>query len=251
MIAQITHQGQAFSVDLSQPIDISLPLAASKQAASAWYVPPISIEPVRMDGFVGSVNEGGSVNFRNILFNPHGNGTHTECVGHISKEPYSVNQALKRFFFTAQLITVQPEQQGDDAVITLPQLQAALANKPFPEAVVIRTLPNDAQKRTRQYSNTNFPYIHHSAMQWLVAQGIQHLLVDLPSVDREEDGGALLAHHAFWQYPENTSQSRTITEFVYISSSVEDGAYLLNLTFAPFENDASPSRPVLYKILVG
>jgi hypothetical protein len=29
---------------------------------------------------------------------------------------------------------------------------------------------------------------------------------------------------------------------------VKDGSYILNLQIAPFENDASPSKPVLYKI---
>ena len=51
-----------------------------------------------MGDWVGDVKQGGSVNFRNISFNPHGNGTHTECVGHISKEDFSINQCLKKFF---------------------------------------------------------------------------------------------------------------------------------------------------------
>jgi hypothetical protein len=29
---------------------------------------------------------------------------------------------------------------------------------------------------------------------------------------------------------------------------VDDGTYLLNLQIAPFENDASPSKPVIYKV---
>jgi hypothetical protein len=30
---------------------------------------------------------------------------------------------------------------------------------------------------------------------------------------------------------------------------VKDGAYLLNLQIASFENDASPSKPILYAVL--
>ncbi len=41
----------------------------------------------------------------------------------------------------------------------------------------------------------------------------------------------------------------TITEMIYVSDEVEDGDYILNLQIASFENDASPSKPVLYKIL--
>jgi len=37
----------------------------------------------------------------------------------------------------------------------------------------------------------------------------------------------------------------TITELIYVPNEVLDGAYLLNLQIAPFESDASPSRPLL------
>src|SRR5690554_2422665 len=109
MIAEIKSKNRQFKVDLSQPLDISIPLRAGKENVSAWYVDPIKIEPVRTEQFTGSVKEGGSVNFRNISFNPHGNGTHTECVGHIAKEVYSINQQLKRFFFWAELISIKPK----------------------------------------------------------------------------------------------------------------------------------------------
>ncbi len=35
---------------------------------------------------------------------------------------------------------------------------------------------------------------------------------------------------------------------IYVNKDVQDGSYMLNLQFASFENDASPSKPVLYKI---
>ncbi len=38
------------------------------------------------------------------------------------------------------------------------------------------------------------------------------------------------------------------TELIFVRDEVEDGSYLLNLQIASFENDASPSKPVLYKI---
>ncbi len=167
MKAQLTHNGEMFNIDLNQPIDLSLPFTANPNAASAWYVAPVRIEPVKGDGFIGDVQQGGSVNFRNITFNPHGNGTHTESVGHISEAPHSVNKVFDRYFFVAQLVTITPEQQGEDRVITKAQLVAAVGDT-APEALVIRTLPNTPDKTTRQYSNTNFPYLHHEGVEWLV-----------------------------------------------------------------------------------
>src|SRR5574343_2071110 len=116
-------------IETSKPLDISIPMVASKDNLSAWYVDPPKIEPVRANGFLGSVKEGGSVNFRNIFFNPHGHGTHTECLGHITKVFYSINQCLKQFFFTAELITVAPESVVDDFIITKFQIVNALNGK--------------------------------------------------------------------------------------------------------------------------
>jgi len=248
MLAEITHKGKTYSVNLGNPIDISMPLKASKDAASAWYVDPLIIEPVQTEQFTGSVALGGSVNFNNIFFNPHGHGTHTECVGHISKEFYSVNDALKTFFFTAELISVTPEKWANgDEVITLKVIEEALKDK-LAEAIVIRTLPNLKDKQHKNYSATNPPYLAAEAVKFIVDKGFEHLLIDLPSVDREMDEGVLAAHHLFWNYPTAPNTQKTITEFIFVSDEVADGGYILNLQIAPFENDASPSKPILYKI---
>jgi kynurenine formamidase len=245
--------GSEYRADLSKPIDLSIPLKPGQ--TSAWYVDDVKIEPVRTDAFTGSVKEGGSVNFRNILFNPHGNGTHTECLGHITPEVYSVNQAIKTYFSIAQLISVKPKKgfndedfcSDDDAIITLEQIKAALGNK-IPAALIIRTLPNEFEKCTRKWSNTNWPQLNENAAKWMADNDVKHLLIDLPSVDRETDGGKLLCHHAFWQVPENPRMNASITELIYVPNEIKDGQYLLELQFAPFENDASPSRPILYRL---
>src|SRR5215831_9104006 len=130
-----------FQIDLSKPIDISIPLSNTDKNPIAWYIDKPQIEPVRFGDWVGKVSEGSSTNFNNIYFNPHGHGTHTECLGHITRDFYSINQCLKEFFFFAELISVQPEIRGEDQVITLEQMQKALNGK-APEAIVIRTLPN-------------------------------------------------------------------------------------------------------------
>lgn len=248
MITKITHKGKSYNADLSKPIDISIPLRAGKENVNAWHAAPVKIEPVRMGDWIGEVKQGGSVNFRNISFNPHGNGTHTECVGHISKEDYSINQCLKKFFFIAELITILPNETTDgDKIITKQHIENCLGDK-RPEALIIRTLDNNSQKINKQYTGTNPPYLHPEAAQLINDWGIDHLLIDLPSVDKEVDGGKLSAHHIFWQYPYHTKLERTITEMIYVPNNVFDGIYLLNLQIASFENDASPSKPLLFQL---
>lgn len=247
MFATINHKGHTYKTDLDKPFDISIPI--SEHSARAWYADPVKIEPVRNGDWIGAVKEGGSVNFRNIFFNPHAHGTHTECVGHISPEIENVNAHLKNWFFIAELITVLPEQlENGDFVITRKQLETLLEGKK-PEAVVLRTIANSPAKLEMNWSNTNPPYIDADAMRFIVECGVEHLLIDLPSVDKEVDGGKLAAHRVFWEYPENTQFRRTITEFIYVPNDVYDGTYFLNLQTAPFVNDAAPSRPVLYRIL--
>ncbi len=247
MISHIEHKGKKYSADLQKPLDISIPLRPGQHNVNAWYSQPVRIEPVVMGDWVGDVNSGGSVNFRNVFLNPHGNGTHTECAGHISKENYNLNDYLKTFFFFAEVVSLHPEKVGDDNVITRKQLEDKWSDSTA-EAIVIRTLPNDTEKLIHQYSNTNPPYLAEDAAQWMVEKKIRHLLLDLPSVDREKDDGKLLAHHAFWKYPGTTRLDCTITELIFVPDHVKDGLYLLNIQITSLENDASPSKPVLYTL---
>jgi kynurenine formamidase len=250
MIATIDN----FKIDLSKPIDISIPLTNTDANPIAWYIEKPVIEPVVFGDWIGKVSEGkSSTNFNNIFFNPHGHGTHTECLGHITREFYSINQSLKQFFFLAQLISVQPELQGEDWVITKNQIEMALKGSIL-DAIIIRTLPNLDKKKSLKYSNTNPAYLSEEAARFICESGIKHLLIDLPSVDKEQDEGKLLAHKAFWNVTDVNNLNPdarldcTITEMIFVPNEVKDGSYLLNLQIASFENDASPSKPILYKI---
>lgn len=243
-----------FEIDLSKPIDISIPLTNTDENPIAWYIDKPVIEPVVFGDWIGKVSEGkSSTNFNNIFFNPHGHGTHTECLGHITREFYSVNQSLKQFFFMAELISVEPELQGEDLVITKNQIENSLQGK-TPEAIIIRTLPNSETKKSLKYSNTNPPYLSEEAGLFIRESGIKHLLIDLPSVDKEHDEGKLVAHKAFWNVTDVDNLNAdarlhcTITEMIYVPEDMQDGSYFLNLQIASFENDASPSKPILYAI---
>ena len=250
MVCEFEWMGKLHRAQLDEPIDLSLPLAANGEPnPSAWYVDSPVIEPVCGEGFVGEVASGGSVNFRNVTFNPHGHGTHTECLGHITEEVHPVDPLFRnqRAHFPCAVITVTPESRGDDLVIDEHVLDG-LAAFEWPQALVVRTAPNDIAKQHRNWSNSNPPYFTVNFMLQLVEHGVEHILVDLPSVDREVDGGRLEAHHAFWGLPNNPRPGCTITELVYVPQNAPDGVYLLHLGVAPFINDASPSRPVLFPL---
>jgi kynurenine formamidase len=270
----LQKDGRTFSFHTEKGKDISISL--NPNGPRAWYVEPMRIEPVRTEQFLGSVAEGGAVNFRDVYFNPHGHGTHTENVGHIVDTDFPVVKSVGSSHYMAKLITVELRRKGATQGVSQGLTEGASQDLPQDlsqnletdssqgdwvvneqslegfdlnvEALIIRTKPNDHSKCTRQYSGTNFPYLTIGAMQRIVDAGVQHLLIDLPSVDREEDGGALAAHHLFWNVPADPNFKKTITELVYVPNEIPDGNYLLNLQVSNFANDAAPSRPMLFDL---
>src|SRR5699024_8980136 len=173
--------GSIVTVDLSRNYDLSIPLQASEENPLVWGVDQPIIKPVQKGGWIGKVTEGASVNFNTIEFSPHGHGTHTECIGHITPEFYSINQLLKEFVFCAEVISVVPENFGKDYRISKKQLMSAMKSAK-PTALVVRTIPNTKNKLERNYTGTNWPYLEESAAAYLAEIGVKHLLIDLPSV---------------------------------------------------------------------
>lgn len=240
---------EGYQIDLTMGIDCSVPISNTRQNVTAWNAPAPSFDPVTGENWVGLVEKGCSVNFRDIHFNPHSHGTHTECLGHITKEIYSVNQCLTTYFFTAVLQSVAPIEKNGDNVVPTEEIAKKLQNYPAFDALLIRTLPNETTKKQQHYSNTNPPYLEESIVAVLEQHKVQHLLVDLPSVDKEDDGGVTAVHHGFFGVPDHPHHHKTITELIFVPNHAKDGKYLLNLQFPPFENDAAPSRPVLYELM--
>lgn len=237
--------------------DLSIPLRFNGPQPNAYGVARAVSEPVQAGEIVGDTRQGGSVNFEQYTFIPHCNGTHTECVGHITHERISVRECLKDVVIPAVLVSVTPEQsdESDDLLITRRSLSESgvTASASSDMALIVRTIPNDDSKLIREYGEENIPpYFDTDAMQFIVESGFKHLLVDTPSIDRIFDDGKLLNHRLFWNVePGNfkvnaeTRISNTITELIYVPNEVGDGEYLLNLQIAPFDADCAPSRPIL------
>jgi kynurenine formamidase len=253
----ILHLNDKEYIRTEKPIDLSISIHTGDDAVLAWYCEPIRLEPVMTDRFIGEVKQGGAVNFKNLFMNPHGNGTHTECVGHISHEEYSINQCLKEFHFISVVVTVEPQtemnpDEKQDRIISKDLLENAVSKLggllADVNALVVRSSPNPSSKCSFNYSNTNPTYFSKEAIEYVNELGVDHLIVDLPSIDREEDGGELIGHHVFWDYPNNPQTQKTITELVYVPEAVQDGKYFMNIQITSLENDASPSKIVLFEI---
>ncbi|HAS34927.1 MAG TPA: metal-dependent hydrolase [Flavobacteriales bacterium] len=248
MKIEIQHLSSAYEVDLDEPIDLSLALE-NDSSLGAWYLDPPKIEAVRSPEFIGEVSEGSPVNFRNIHFNPHAHTTHTESLAHISTEDIPVNGIFSKFHFIALLLSFTPKMDGQgNQIIFGSDYDLKRILDSGAEALIIRTIPNESDKKLKNYSHANPPYLDLEFVKSIRDLGIDHLLIDLPSIDAEEDGGLLLGHHAFWGFPNKLRPHASISEFIFVRNEVEDGLYWMNLVPANIKNDAAISRPILYRL---
>jgi kynurenine formamidase len=246
MRIQIAQREKKYWAHLDKPLSIGILLRPGAENPNCFYADPPIAEPVTSGDFIGSVSAGSAVNFYRTTIIPHGNGTHTECLGHISADMESVAEALTHYHFMAEVISVSPEPQEKDQVISKESLVDAI--RFTSEALIIRTLPNSPDKQSFNYSGSNPPYLTEAAMNYIVEKEYKHLLLDLPSVDREEDGGLMIAHKRFWNFSARKETTKTITELIFVDDQIEDGLYLLNLQIANIELDAVMSNPVVYRL---
>lgn len=261
--------GTEVVTDLSRPLDIAIALEFAADQPRHFGAPPATTHPFAVPGFSGSVARGASCNCNVITLIPHCNGTHTECAGHLTTGQLDAHRQVPPGLVPALLATVQPVDaqrvlettepapQPGDKLITRRALERGWPDKlPFqPRAMVIRTLPNEAAKMRRDYTDSTPPYLSREAAEFLVTRGIEHLVVDLPSIDRAHDEGRLTTHRVFFGLPrgsqslEQAGRPRsTVTELAFIPDEIADGPYLLQIQVPAIGGDAVPSRPLLYML---
>ncbi len=261
--------GRPFQSDLHAGHDLAIALEFDGVQPRWFGAPPAHSAALGTTGFSGRVASGASCNCSTLTLTPHCDGTHTECAGHLTLEALDVRTVVPPELLPALLLSVapvaaehcgegsRPAPQPRDLLVTAAALARAWpAAAPFqPRALVIRTLPNAGGKRWRDYSDEPAAFLSLPAAQLLVERGIEHLVLDLPSADRAEDGGQLSAHRVFFGLPAGSvalaAAARahcTITELAYIDDAIADGCYLLMLQVPALGGDALPSRPMLYPV---
>ena len=265
-----TSFGRRWRAALHASFDLGIPLEFDGPQPQFFADRPASTAPLKAGGFTGSVSSGASCNCGVYTLAPHCHGTHTECVGHLTADETRLTEMTPVPPALAALVTVRPAPLGiithdrpavsdpQDPVITRAVLAAAAerwVHDPW-TTLVVRTLPNDATKKHRAYTGPcPAPYFTPDAMRWVVERGVASLVVDLPSLDRADDGGSLAAHRVYWGLPPSARDSHRaqrgfalVTELAYIPDAAPDGLYLFDLQVPAFAADAAPSRPVLYPV---
>lgn len=261
-----------FSWSLAIPVDFGAADNKPKQP-SHFGAAAATRRPMQANGFIGDTEQGGSCNVNELTINPHCNGTHTETIAHICDFDAELSVKIDAIspppLMPCVVTSITPELVSDshtdeytpafcqgDEIISRAALEKALSafDDEQLQCVVVRTLPNDKRKWSRVYDADHQPaFFSRDATLYLNERGVDHLVLDIPSLDRLHDDGLLSCHHLFWQVIEGSHQAspnsllhKTITEMAYVANEIDDGFYFINLQIPAFINDAAPSRPVLY-----
>ena len=267
MIISIYHNNQNYKINTKESIDISIPFNFNGEQPNFYDVNPGLLTPLKSGETTFSVSAGAGCNVAEISMNIHCTGTHTEGVGHLLENPGDIGMVLTDIMIPAILITVAPISFGDikesyhcavddnEWVISRNAIQYEFEKwkELKPRALIIRTTPNIEEKKFFQFKKNIPPFFTNDALKYIYHLEIEHLIVDLPSLDRMSDNGILGNHRIFWGSGENVTgdvnpnSKNTITELVFIENNVQDGFYFLNIQLPHFVCDTAPSRPILIK----
>jgi arylformamidase len=269
VIAELHMGGQKIRVALDRGVSLAIAVDFGAPGPRHFGAAAPAATAFVAGDFSGSVATGASANCSTITLTPHCQMTHTESVAHLTRESGDTWRVVPRGLLPAVVVSVIPEPArettestdpqpwGTDVLITRRRLRAAwpMGRMVDPVAAIIRTLPNETAKRTRDYSDLVPPYLTREAVEWLVEKRIEHLVLDVPSLDRTHDEGRLVGHRVFFGLPAgstargDSARSRaTITELAFVPDEVPDGPCILSLAVPAIGGDAVPSQPIVYPL---
>ena len=211
MIIKVSHNKQDYKINTKQSIDISIPYNFNGAQPNFYDVNPGKLSPFKFAETSYSVANGAGCNVPEISMNIHCTGTHTECVGHLLEKNGSVSECIQDLYMPTVLLTVRPKLfsecsdgyhvavKGDEKVISKESIEVSYKKHKLnnPLSMIIRTLPNPKEKQFYSFTENYPPFFTNDSLIFL-SNKIQHLVVDIPSIDRMEDDGILGNHRIFW-----------------------------------------------------
>jgi arylformamidase len=247
----------AYVADFAAATSLALLLDFDAPHPTHFGAPRARSEAFRVEGFEGDVTRGASCNCRSVTLVPHCNGTHTESASHLTVQQRALQDIVPAGPIPALLLTVSPRdaagseensvpapQRGDRLITRDALLQAWQPHATTrPRALLLRT--------GTSWQDVAPPYLTQQLVQELVARGVEHLLTDLPSVDRLQDEGRLTAHRLFFGLPPGSTDLAaaqrahcTITELAQFPATLRDGPCAVQIQIPAWTGDATPSRPL-------
>ncbi len=250
VVIELFFDGRRYRSTAAVASDVAIPLAFDGGGPRAFGAQPAVLDPLVVGDFTGRMGTGATCNASVLHLAPHGNGTHTESVAHITEDGPPVPALLNGGWMPAWLASVDAASGPIGAAALEQALERSRAAGAV--ALLVRTRPNTTDKLTREYPGEAMPpWFEEMTARAVADAGIEHWLVDLPSLDHMNDT-TLPAHRAFFGLPAGSRSARaarrrfcTVTEMVYVADELTDGLYLLDLQVPRWSLEAVPSRPML------
>ena len=107
-VMRFEADGRRLRVDFSKPVSIAIPLDFTGPQPSCFGAARAEARPLAAGDFVGDTRAGGSCNCEILTLAPHCNGTHTECVGHVTLDRVAISERLPGGLELALLVTIAP-----------------------------------------------------------------------------------------------------------------------------------------------
>lgn len=229
------------TIDLSDSIDISLPIspdlpisAFGMQAAQER----VLLEP--------KTDEPKGCRCSQLTIIPHVHTTHFETAQHYGDQKVSSLMIARSIppLLTCLTIHVEWTPAGPIKFSTPNVRNGNVA------AVLLCSgwIKHQIQQKAYDWTGFNPPYVSVEMMEQIqrAFPRIRLLLLDLPSVDPEDDGGRLLAHRAFLK-----QENRGLIEMCLVDRQLiqDNTIYALFPNIAAIDTDGIPCRPILYRLI--
>ena len=232
LVLKIEIDNKTFSVPLADGIEISRPIYRAGNV-KAYFVDPVQFRTYTKNNFLASTALGASVNCEYFTLNPHGQSTHIECFGHISKSAFHLHMSMPKSFYLVQLVDVVCNSKNK---LILQEVETNI------DGLICRYYKDEAPLNL--FSGADIPSFSPAIFE---KHNWEIFVTDMPSIDPENDDGKLLAHKAFW-WNESQREKQYIVELAKIPSNLNEGLYLLEVQCLNIQSDASPARLIVYPV---
>ncbi|MCY3414672.1 MAG: cyclase family protein [Candidatus Heimdallarchaeota archaeon] len=202
----------------------------------AFDLPDYSVKSYSRGDFIGLISEGASCNVNIHSYIPH-TFTHVESSLHVSEDGISLDLIPESLF--SGIIFLLDLSELDSECIEIEHTSAIFDKKVRRVAIKSKY---SVDKPDINYTNTDPLYISTKVAKLFHTKGIEVLMLDLPSIDRETDK-ELWGHKYFFE-----NEKRIIIELAYFDK-LNEGYYYYEMTPMKIQTDAISTDIKFYPII--
>ena len=257
---------QLFAICEGNTLKFGDPVSASRivskhRTSNCFHMPPLEITTVEIAGkFIGDVHKGGSCNVDEIKYIPH-SITHIETSAHIlSNKNHSctIDKVNPKYFSGLTYLMDFSKTKMTENLIGWNMIQKKLLKLKLPITHLAIKTSASLLSQHYDFSDKDFIAIDPKAAKELHEfsfknKNLNCLILDLPSIDTENDNGKLLAHRNFYGIPEKITEyddkeGRIIIELAYFNK-LKEGYYYTIMTPPKMVTNAVTTDISLYPIV--